>query len=115
VQLLEPLGLAGVHLARLFQLFVSHLWRVLLLVSQRAVDWLAHPPVLAQTDHERAWIIRPNEHYERRHAEQMPTGRLDQAGILPLVILLLSLWVNYYIDSFYNKSVPRHCLRLYRF
>ena len=43
---------------------------------------------------ERPRAVRPDEHHERGHAEQVPAGGMDQARILPPLILLLSLRVR---------------------
>ena len=42
---------------------------------------------------ERPRAVRPDEHHERGHAEQVPAGGMDQARVLPTLILLLSLRV----------------------
>ena len=44
---------------------------------------------------ERPRAVRPDEHHERGHAEQVPAGGMDQARVLPTLILLLSLRVRW--------------------
>lgn len=43
---------------------------------------------------EQSWALRPHHHHERRHPGLLSEGRLVQTGLLPPVLLLLSLRVR---------------------
>lgn len=47
-----------------------------------------------QARDELSWTLRPHHHHERRHPGLLSEGRLVQTGLLPPVLLLLSLRVG---------------------
>lgn len=62
---------------------------------KRALNRVSHLEVQEpSTRHDRARSLRPNQHHELRHPLQSDEGRLDQAGSLLAVVLLLPLWVS---------------------
>lgn len=60
-------------------------------------------PIYPSSCHEWSWIVWSYKHYERWYFKQMPKRRLDQTGILLIVVFLLSLRVSKYFVIFMNN------------
>lgn len=96
LQLVESSGLAGICHSHSHQHPLLAGWRVDFAVLECPISRLSHLEVQEQASrHDWAGPLRSYEHHELRHIVKSNEGRLDQAGHLPLVVLLLSLRVSY--------------------
>lgn len=117
-------GGSGVPSSLVIQPVVPALRRMVFAIPEPTAARLSLPQVSQQTYNVWSRSLRPYDYNERFGSYQMPEGRLGQAGLLPFILLLLSLrvrklecWflfqdlfsrmlINFFLLLFQNDQLP---------